>query len=447
MRSAPAAAPSCALSATHGFYCLALLGALVVALTFFASFALRIYGDTAYIVCAVATGLVALASTAVAERAPSVKAIWLIVGVAILLRGALLLMEPLLSSDIYRYIWDGKVQAFGVNPYRYVPADEALAALRDANIYPHINRANYAVTVYPPVAEMFFLLVTRLGENVTTMKAALLACESVTAAIILLLLRRLQRPLTRLVAYAWHPLPLWQIANSGHVDALMVALMMLGIFLALAQKPLRGAAVVTLGALAKPLALPALPALWRPWDWKLPLICLAVIVVCYAPYLSVGKGALGFLTGYLAEEGLNSGERIWLLAAVRALVGGLPGDYILYIAVAALITGILALMAAFRAPRSVESTLADINRLLLVSLFLLSPIYPWYFLAATPFVALVGGAPVWVLTVGASLLHAEVGGAMFVPLIARQSILYGAFLLTCAYSAWRVWRDTGEYQR
>jgi len=419
------------------FYVLALLGALVIALTWAASFALRRYGDSAYIACALAAGLAAMAATIAAERTRPVKAIWLIVGVALLLRGALLLMDPLLSSDIYRYVWDGKVQAAGINPYRYIPADEALASLRDGAVYPNINRADYAKTVYPPAAQMFFYAATRLGENVTAMKAALLGCEAATAAIIVLLLQRLGRPPTRIVAYAWHPLPLWQIANSGHVDALMTALMMLGIWLAIAQKPLRGALAVTLAALAKPFAFLALPALWRPWDWRLPLVCLAVIGLCYAPYLSAGKEVLGFLGGYLAEEGLTSGARIWALAALRALVGPQTGDFFIYATIAALIVAALAIRTAFRKARTAETTLADINSLLLVSLFALSPIYPWYFLAATPFVALVGGAPVWVLTVGASLLHAEVGGAMFVPLLIRQSILYGAFLLACAYAARR----------
>jgi hypothetical protein len=427
------------LSEARAFYLLGLLGALVVAFTLAASSALRAYGDTAYIGCAIATGLLAMGATAIAERVPSVKAIWLIVGVAILLRGVLLFMDPLLSSDIYRYVWDGKVQAFGVNPYRYVPADEALASLRDATIYPNINRADYAVTIYPPVAQMFFFLATRFGENVTTMKAALLVCEGVTATIIVLLLQQLRRPMTRFVAYAWHPLPLWQIANNGHIDALMVALMMLGIWFAVTQRPVRGAVAITLGALAKPFALLALPALWRPWDWKLPLVCFSVIAICYVPYFSIGKGVLGSLGGYWAEEGFSSGDNIWPLAVLRELVSPLPGDHIVYAAGAASIVAALALLAAFRERRSVESALADINRLLLVSLFMLSPNYPWYFLAATPFVALEGGAPVWVLTIGASLLHAEVGGSMFVPLMVRKSIFYGAFLLACAYSAWRVW--------
>ena len=176
----------------------------------------------------------------------SKRALWLIFGVAIVLRAYVLLFDPLLSSDIYRYVWDGRVQAAGINPYRYFPADEALAFLRDGTIFPHINRADTAVTIYPPVAQFFFLIVTRIGENVTVMRLALLGCEAVTVTMITLLLRRMNRPVTRVIAYLWHPLPLWEIANSGHVDALMVALMLLGLWIALTGHALRGAALIAL---------------------------------------------------------------------------------------------------------------------------------------------------------------------------------------------------------
>ena len=51
-----------------------------------------------------------------------------------------LFSPPFLSTDIFRYVWDGRVQAAGINPYRYIPADPHLAFLRDLDIYPHINR-------------------------------------------------------------------------------------------------------------------------------------------------------------------------------------------------------------------------------------------------------------------------------------------------------------------
>jgi len=274
------------------------------------------------------------------------------------------------------------------------------------------------------------------------MKVALLACEAVTAGTIALLLRRLGRPVTRLVAYLWHPLPLWQIANSGHVDTLMVALMMVGLWFAVIGWPLRAAVAIALGALVKPFAILALPAAWRAWDWKVPLIVVAVMVVCYAPYLSVGSGVFGYLTtGYLREERFETGGDIWLLALWRQIAGVLPGDAYIYFVLAALLLAAMGLRASLRTEREPATIVGDVSRIILTFLFLLSPNYPWYFLIATPFVALTGGAPVWTLTIGAILLQDEARLGFFVPLLLRKHVIYGAFVCACAYTAWARRRD------
>jgi alpha-1,6-mannosyltransferase len=423
---------------TSAFYKLCALGVALAVLTLITPIVFKAWGDNAYIALTVPAGVVAFAAARVGGRAPQSRALWVILTVAVALRLALLLLDPLLSTDIYRYVWDGRVQAAGINPYRYVPADPALAALRDAVIYPNINRADYAVTIYPPVAQLFFLAVTRLGENVTVMRLGFLACEAVTVTMIALVLRRLGQPMTRLVAYLWHPLPMWEIANSGHIDALMMALMMIGIWLALSARPLRGAIAVTLGALAKPFAVFALPALWRPWDWRMPTAVVAVAALCYLPYLTVGPGVFGFLkTGYLGEEFFGSDSEIWPLEIWRLVFGTHRGDYVVYLVLVGIIFAVLALTAAFRRQRSPETTLADINRLLLTFLLLLSPRYPWYFLALTPFVALRGGATVWAATIGALLLQDEVDWDISIPLIARKTVLYGAVIAAFGYSMWR----------
>ena len=99
----------------------------------------------------------------VAGRSP---ALGLILGTAVLLRLIALAAPVFLSSDINRYIWDGRVQAAGINPYRYVPTAPELAKLRDDRVFPNINRNNYAPTIYPPVAQLLFLLANRLGGTV-----------------------------------------------------------------------------------------------------------------------------------------------------------------------------------------------------------------------------------------------------------------------------------------
>jgi hypothetical protein len=102
---------------------------------------------------------------------------------AVAMRFALLFVEPYLSTDIYCYIWDGRVQAAGINPYRYVPSAPEVAHLRDVSIYPNINRAGYAVTIYPPTTQAIFLAITRLGESVLAMKLGLIAFEAATVAV------------------------------------------------------------------------------------------------------------------------------------------------------------------------------------------------------------------------------------------------------------------------
>ena len=417
-------------------YPLVSIGVIFAGLTLVTPFAFQAGGDNAFIALAIPAGLLTLAATHVAERIPTKRALWLIFGIGIMLRGYVLLFDPLLSTDIFRYLWDGRVQAAGINPYRYFPAHDALAHLRDATIFPKINRADYAVTIYPPVAEFFFLIVTRVGESVNVMRLALLGCEAVSVTLVMLFLRRMKRPTARVVAYFWHPLPIWEIANNGHVDALAVALMLLGLWVALTGRAMLGTILITLGALVKPYVAPAFAPVWRPWDWKMPLGAITAIVLCYLPYFSVGWGVFGFLTqGYLTEEGIISGDDLWVLSIWRLVFGAHRGDVAAYAVLAALIL-LFMMLSATRGPnRTIASSLGDTNMLLLVVLLLLSPNRPWYFLAVTPFVALCGNAPTWAVSIGALLLTNEIYWGFHIPKLIVKSILFGGFLLACVWSA------------
>jgi alpha-1,6-mannosyltransferase len=385
-------------------------GAALLVFAAAAPWIVRSLGYAVFIPALAASGIVTIAATRLAARTPARLTLVVILGFALAMRLVLVGAEPLGSTDLYRYIWDGRVQAAGINPYAYVPADPALAALRDA-IYPHINRADYALTAYPPVAQMFFLAATRIGESTLALRLAMVGCEFAIVTAVIALLRRLGRPDTLVVAYAWHPLAVFEIANNGHVEALMVALMMLGIWLLVSARRVAGAIAVALAALAKPYVVLILPAFWRPlqapgWDWRVPLAVVAAIVACYLPYLGAGWNVLGFLAGgYISEEGLSTGEGIWLVALAQLLVGKLPGLTAIYLVAAAGIMLWLALRLAFGADRSAHETIAGITLLLIAGLFLMSPNYAWYFLALVPLIPLGAGAPAWALTLGAFLLY------------------------------------------
>jgi hypothetical protein len=387
---------------------LAALGALGLGILLINGIAARIpqlYDGNLFVVLLMLSGVMAIVATKVAMHVSAGVGLVLVIAVALALRAIALTHEPLLSDDIYRYIWDGRVQGAGINPYLYVPADPALANLRDAAIFPHINRADYAHTIYPPAAQFFFAAVTRLGESTLVMRLAMVGCEIVILVLLIDLLRQFNKPITLAIAYAWHPLAVWEIANNGHVDAVMVALVMLGVWLLARYRRLAGGLAIALATLVKPYAIVALPAFWRPWDWKLPLATAALIALCYLPYLGAGTGVFGFLSGYIAEEGLQSGHEFWLVLAARSVFGNLPGLVPLYLAIGAATLGLLAVRIAFRSDPSPEQTTRDIAVLLMAALFFMSPNYPWYYLVLIPFIPLGGGAPAWVLSIGALVLY------------------------------------------
>jgi len=152
------------------------------------------------IAVALAEGATYLAAVYCISRVPTNRrTLLLILVTAALLRLGTVVFLPYLSTDVYRYVWDGRVQAAGINPYRYIPADDALTPLRDEAIYPHINRADYAHTIYPPAAQIIYFVVTRISERVTAMKLAMLVFDAATIGFLVLLLRGLGAPPDRVV--------------------------------------------------------------------------------------------------------------------------------------------------------------------------------------------------------------------------------------------------------
>jgi alpha-1,6-mannosyltransferase len=217
--------------------------------------------------------------------------------VAVLIRAIALFAPQALSTDIYRYVWDGRVQAAHINPYRFIPADPALSALRDESVYPNINRADYAHTIYPPTAQLAFLAIERVSDSVVGMKLGLIAFEALAVACLIALLRRRGLPTTRVLLYAWHPLPIWEFAGTGHVDAIAIAFLSLAFLAASRRAPMWTGVALAAATLVKYYPILAAPALYRRWDWRMPAAFAVTLLLLYAPYLGVGTGVFGFASG------------------------------------------------------------------------------------------------------------------------------------------------------
>jgi len=364
--------------------------------------------------------LYGVAAYAVIKHGASRRVLVACLAAAALMRAVALVAPPALSTDVYRYVWDGRVQGAGINPYRYVPANPALADLRDDAIYPNINRKDYARTIYPPGAQMIFFLVTRLAPSVTAMKLAMVGFEAVTVLLLIAMLRRAGLPDARVLLYALHPLPAWEFAGSGHVDAAMIAFTCLALWLHQRGRTGASGAALALASLVKPFPPALAPALYRRWDWRMPGAFILVAVAAYAPYLGVGAHVLGFLPTYLREEGLETGIAFYPLWLLRTVLPVPTAAYLVGVAVALLAC---AGVVVFRGERADVDRWRDALRLAGAFLFLTSPHFPWYLAWLLPLACLDPWVPALWLVSTSFLLYLPVEFALV------GSIAYGGFAI------------------
>jgi hypothetical protein len=299
----------------------------------------------------------------------------------VLFRIVLLWSEPTLSTDLYRYLWDGRLAAAGISPYRYPPNAPELAAHRDAYVYPRLNHADW-LTVYPPGAQLLFAGMARLApDSALGFKLAMLAFDLLTVGLLAGWLRDLGRPLSWTLLYAWHPLVIVELAGSGHLDAVAIAASVAALWAATRQHAGVAGALLGVGGLVKLYPLLLIPAVWQRRPARAILSALGILAAGYALHAAEGGAALGSLGRYLREESFNG----ILRAALERLV---PGGAARVIALTALVTLALGIAVCRRPAAPARRALWLVGGYLLAT----PSLFPWY---ATWMVPLLAVHPLW----------------------------------------------------
>jgi len=186
---------------------------------------------------------------------------------AFLLRLAFLPLLPGLTDDAFRYIWDGMLQWEGINPYRYVPSDPALAGFQDTEVYERLNSPEY-YSIYPPLTQVFFAVGGLFYQGswlpaYYALKAVLVAVEMSGVV----LLSRLAEARTVLL-YAWNPLVLLETAGQGHTEALLVPLLFLALWAVRHRRGRVASLAVAAAGFVKIYPLALGPFLLRRFGWR-----------------------------------------------------------------------------------------------------------------------------------------------------------------------------------
>ena len=322
---------------------------------------------------------------------------WMILGGITLLARLSVLPMPA-SDDVYRYLWEGRLQSLGGNPYVVAPANADAFLPEGSRVDAYRTRVNHPelTTIYPPLAELVFRLGALLSYELVAWKALMAAFDLFVAALLILFLRATGRPAREVLAYVWHPLPIVCFAGEGHVDVLLL-LTTWGTFLLLARGR-RGLAGAAWGGAVASKFLPAiyLPLLLRPLGWRGLAAAAAVLVSLTLPFAGAGVGIVRTLFLF--------GRQMRYNAPLHAGLAALLGDG----AIQLLVGGVFLAGALFVVMRNRDGAgLPDGAFGLTALVLLLAPtVHPWYLTWLVPFFVR-GRSPAWVtwsLTVGLGFL-------------------------------------------
>ena len=374
------------LTPSHRLYGLAAI--LLVSLTICSqNFSRR--GEPSFFIPLAVAGLAYLLTIRELFSAPEFPKHVILFGLAVsaLWHFQFLRMPPGVDDDIHRYVWDGRVQRLGYNPYIVVPSDPALAGLHT----PETRTLNNpeVPSPYPAGAQLFFRAVTSIHESTFALKVAFVICDFAIVFVLLDILRRTRQGEHWVLAYAWHPLLAIEVAGSGHVD--IVGVLLLLVSAASLVRRWRAVAAISFGlaVAVKFLPIVLLPLCWKRVRLRDAALAAIGIALLYVPFLNHGRIPIGSLGTYVQRFRFNDPvfatlERV----AAPQFVAGL-----------ALLLGFLT--AIWMRKKPAEGSAEAFAWPMAASLFCAPVVYPWYLLWILPFLRSTSTLPilVWTLSI------------------------------------------------
>ena len=297
-----------------------------------------------------------------------------------------LVRSPGSDDDVHRYIWDGRVQRLGYNPYVVVPSDPAFATLHT----PETRTLNNpeVPSPYPAGAQLFFRAVTSIHESIFALKVALVVCDLAIVLVLLDVLRCTRQGAHWVLAYAWNPL-LATAAGSGHIDILGALLLLVSVAALLRRWRAVAALAFGLAVSVKFLPIVLLPLYWKRVRIRDAALAAIAVGLLYVPFLNHGRIPIGSLGTYVQRFRFNDAVFATLerVAAPRVVAG------------LAVLVGFLTSIVMRK--KSAEGSSDAFAWPMAASLLCAPVVYPWYLLWLLPFLRSASTVPIiiWTLSI------------------------------------------------
>jgi alpha-1,6-mannosyltransferase len=275
------------------------------------------------------------------------------------------------EDDARRYVWDGRLQRLGYNPYLVIPRDPAVKGLHTPETR-NLNNPELP-TPYPAGAQVFFRAVTAIHESTFALRVAFVICELLVVLLLFDVLRRSGKGEHLVLAFAWNPLLAIEVAGSGHID--IVCALLLVVSAAALGRRWRATAAVALGlAIAvKLLPIVLLPLYWKRVRIRDAALGAAVVALLYVPFLNHGRIPIGSLGTYVQTFRFNGP----LFAALDRVA---PPQLLAALAV------FVGLVTAIWLRRAAPEWSPDVVAWPMAASLLFAPaVFPWYLISLMPF--------------------------------------------------------------
>jgi len=363
------------------------LGAILLVALSICSRKVSSIGDPSFIIPLAVAGIAYLLAIRELFSTPTLprRVIVMLLVLAGLWRIPFLVSLPGPDDDIHRYLWDGRVQRLGYNPYLIVPSDPALASLHTPETR-GLNNPDLP-SPYPPGAELFFRAVTAIHESLFSLKVAFVFCDLAIILVLLEILRRSGQGSHWVLAYAWHPLLTTDVAGSGHIDIVGVLLLLVSAAALGRQWRAVAAAAFGLAVAVKFLPIVLLPVYWKRVRIRDAILAATVVGLLFIPFLNHGRIPIGSLGTYVRSFRFNDPVFAALeqVAAPQFAVG------------VAVVAGFL--VALWLRSKATEWSPDMFAWPMAASLLCAPVVYPWYLLWLLPFVRSASTVPLIIWTV------------------------------------------------
>jgi len=275
---------------------------------------------------------------------------------------------PSTSPDVFRYLWEGKIAAHGINPYQ-VPPDASALNQYHSDVWTKVGFKNMT-SIYPPLAQVTFLISYIIsGESIWGLKIIYLFCEIITLIFLLKLLRLKKINPAYIILYAWLPIPIMEYFINAHIDAVGIAFFILFLYCIEKGKNNLSAVFFALSFLAKFYPIMVFPLLIKKIGIKklvpFTLIFLFTTLIFYSPFLTSDMAVKNSLTTYLLRWEFNG-------SAYNLIKMFSDGD------MARIICGILLIIAITVISYKYRDFVKGTFGVMLSFVIFATTIYPWY---------------------------------------------------------------------